>query len=182
MNMIAKKLLVLLLGFFTLSGIYAQTFSTAKTLKPRTFSVGIQPTIIASGSTDFILFGHFGYGLKKGLDLGAKVGVLNGSEYIGIDIEKVIGNHFSFSAGAHQWGNFGLDATLLASTNIAKSVELYGGVDLDIVFGNDVSFPLWIPLGAEVYIKKKMSLLIEANIAATDAAVHMFGGGLNFYF
>ena len=160
----------------------AQVFNTAKTLKKSTFSVGVEPMIIASGADDFLLFGHAGYGLTSGIDLGFKFGVLGSTSYVGGDVEFGINKNFSFSAGAHTYGDFGLDATFLGTYELAKNVNLFGGLDADVNFGGNVYFPVWIPLGCEIELNKSMAFVFEASIGVYDSAPHMFGGGVNFYF
>ena len=54
-----KKLFVLLIGVALFSGLSAQVFNTGQTLKKGAFAAGVEPAIIAGGSTDFMLFGHF---------------------------------------------------------------------------------------------------------------------------
>jgi len=178
-----KKVILLVFVLIQAFISQSQVFNTAKTLKKGNFSVGIEPMIITSGGTDFILFGHLGYGLTSGIDLGAKVGVLGGANYVGADVEFAFLKNFSLSTGAHSWGNFGLDATFIGTYGLTKSVNLYGGIDADINFpDNDVKIPLWLPIGVEIGIKKSMAFLFEASVGLTNDAVHMFGGGVNIYF
>lgn len=168
----------LALGFSAM----AQVFNTSETLKTGTFAIGIEPMIIANGSSDFILFGHIGYGLAKDVDISAKAGILANLNYYGADVEFGFLKNFSLSAGAHVWGDFGLDATFLASINIASNVDIYGGADLDLNFGDDVYTNFWIPIGVEVELNKTMSFLMEASIGINNTAPHLFGGGVNVYF
>lgn len=176
-----KSLIVLSLFFISTIG-FGQVFSTSETLKQGTFSFGIEPMIIASGASDFILFGHVGYGVAKGVDLGAKIGILGGNTYIGADMELAFMKNFSLSAGAHAAGDFGLDATFIGTYDMTNSVKLYGGADLDVNLGGDVYLPVWIPVGLEVQISKSMAFLFEAEVGLTNSADHRFGGGVNIYF
>ena len=163
-------------------GAKAQVFNTAKTLKTGTFSVGIEPMLIANGGSDFILFGHMGYGLAKDIDISAKAGMLAYSNYYGADVEFGFLRNFSLSAGAHVWGDFGLDATFLTSFDVASNVNIFGGADLDLNFGNDVYTNFWIPIGVEVELNKNMTFILEASIGINNSAPHLFGGGINVYF
>ncbi len=135
-----KKLFLLSFMAIAALTVNAQVFHTAGTLKPKTFSVGIDPTLIVDGNTDFILYGNFGYGLKKGIDLNGRIGVLGpGDTYIGADVEFALGSKFSLTAGAHSYGDFGLDAAFLTTFDLGKSADLYVGVDADFVFTNTVT-------------------------------------------
>ncbi len=177
-----KKIHLFAFALVLSTALQAQVFNTAKTLKKGTFSLGIEPMIIANGGTDFILYGHMGYGLTSGIDLAAKAGILAGSTYIGADVEFAFLKNFSLSAGAHAQGDFGLDATFLGTIDLAKNVNVYGGADLDINFGGNVYFPIWLPIGVEVALNKNMAFLFEAEIGVSNSAPHLFGGGINIYF
>jgi len=177
-----KKLALSFMLSFLLLGVSAQVLNTAGVLKKGNFSIGVQPTIIASGGTDFILFGHVGYGLTKGIDLSAKAGFLGGADYFGGDIEFALSKNMSLAGGAHVWGDFGLDATYLITFDIVKNVDLFLGADADFIFADDLDIAFWIPFGVEVNLNKNMAFIMEADIALTDAASHMFGGGITVYF
>lgn len=179
-----KKLLFITIVLFFSLIANSQVFNTSGILKTHHFSVGVEPVIFAEGNTDFILFGHIGYGLAKKIDLSAKAGFLyNNQVYLGGDVEFGLNKHFSISAGAHQFGDFGLDMTFLGSWNLTKSAVLFGGIDADAMLPEgDVYFPLWMPIGVEIAIGKNTSFIMEADVALTPEAWHMFGGGLSVYF
>ncbi len=179
-----KKLLFLAMvtGLTTFSAA-AQVFNTASTLKKGTFSAGIEPGVYLNGATDFNLFLHGGAGLTNNLDFGLKLGVLGRDVYFGGDVEFALASFFSFSAGAHNYGDFGLDFTGLFTFPIGNSVDLFTGLDSDIVFSEpDTRFPLWIPLGIEVPLRSSMLFVFESEISVNDPGRHFLGGGLNFIF
>lgn len=177
-----KKLLIIPLIFISL-GLSAQIFNTSSTLGRGKFSAGFEPGIYAGGGNEFTLFLHGGIGITSGADLGLKVGLLNGATYVGGDVEFALGKRFSLSAGAHSWGDFGLDATALFTFPLKSGVGLYTGLDMDIVFAeNETYIPLWLPIGLEIKMRSNMAFLFEAEINLTDYGYHFFGGGLNFYF
>lgn len=178
-----KKITILLLAVLISASISAQVFNTGQTLKPKKFSLGIEPTVLINGNANFILFMHGGYGLTKGIDFGLTVGVLGNSNYFGADVEFAVGRQMSVAFGAHDFGVFGLDGTFIATIPIRKDVRLFTGADLDINFpANNTQFLLWLPIGVEVGLRSKMSFIFEAEIGLTDPAYHLIGGGLNFYF
>ncbi|MFO7862494.1 MAG: hypothetical protein R6U85_00700 [Salinivirgaceae bacterium] len=189
-----KKTLTLTLVVLLTTAIgYSQTFSTGQTLKPKKWSVGFEPAILINGDSEFMLFGHAGYGLTKGVDLALKFGFLSDyGEYIGGDVEFGLGRYFSVMGGAHHFGDFGLDGNILGTYPIRSDVRLTSGFDLDINFidnyndkgekdGKDTQFIGWIPISLEVGIKKNMAFIFEASINVTDVGYHFIGGGLNFY-
>ncbi|MFO8023296.1 MAG: hypothetical protein R6U65_12570, partial [Perlabentimonas sp.] len=62
-----KRIGLLLIVTLFASTVFSQVFNTGQTLKPKTFSVGVEPAILLNGNADFILFLHGGYGLTKGV-------------------------------------------------------------------------------------------------------------------
>ena len=171
----------------------AQVFNTGQTLKPGKISLGIEPAFVVNGGSDFMLFLHGGYGLKSGIDFGLSVGFLKGDTYIGGDVEFAVSKYMSFSVGAHHWGNFGLDATLLGTYPLRKDVHLFGGLDSDINFlrydkdndgdkDTDTQFLLWLPIGVEIGVRSNLSFIFEASVGLTDPAYHLIGGGVSIYF
>lgn len=179
-----KRLILSTLLLLVVTVSHAQVFNTGQTLKPKTFSFGIEPAVLINGGNDFILFLHGGYGLKKGIDLGVTAGVLGPDNYFGANVEFTLGKNISLAGGAHSFGSFGLDGTLNLTFGIARGVRLITGLDTDINFpkGGDTQFLLWIPAGVDVGLRKNMSFILEAEIGLTDPAYNLIGGGVVFYF
>jgi len=177
-----KKLVsIALLVLFT-STTFSQVFNTGQTLKPKTFSLGFEPSVLINGSSEFMLFLHGGYGLKQGVDFAVKVGVLGPQDYFGADVEFALPYRMSFMVGAHEFGDFGLDGALNITFPIRNDIRFSTGLDLDMNFNQDKTrFLLWLPLSLEVGIRKNMSFIFEAEVGLTDPAYHFIGGGLNFY-
>ena len=177
-----KKLLLLTACLIALS-VSAQVFNTASTLKKGQFSVGFEPGVYANGDSDFSLFLHGGAGLTSNVDLGVKIGLLNGDTYIGGDVEFALGRRFSLSFGAHSQNEFGIDGTALFTFPLKKGIGLYTGFDADIWFIDDETYmPMWIPVGLQIKMKSNMAFLFEAEINVTDVGRHYIGGGLSFFF
>ena len=178
-----KKLLSFLGLLLIVSSSFSQVFNTGQTLKPKTFSLGIEPGVMINGNSDFILFLHGGYGIKQGIDFSLKGGFLGTTNYFGADVEFALPHRMSFVVGAHQFGDFGLDGALNLTFPIKSDIRFSSGLDLDVNFNNDKTrFLLWLPLGLEIGIRKNMSFIFEAEIGLTDPAYNFIGGGLNFYF
>ncbi len=176
-----RVVIAALLIFVLMPNVFSQVFNTGGTLKKGTFSVGLEPVYMAN---DFGFFLHGGYGIRPGLDLGVKAGLGIGNTYFGADIEWGIGKNSSFSVGGHMHGNFGIDGTLLFTIPVTGDTRIYGGLDADIVFpeNNDLLFPLWVPIGLEVDVKRDLAIIIEGEIPITNEAYSVFGGGVVFYF
>jgi len=191
---VMRKLLLLSATFFLLTvASYGQVFNTGQTLKPKKFSLGVEPSVLINGDSEFMLFLHGGYGLKKGIDFSLKAGFLSDDgEYIGGDVEFALGRYFSVMGGAHHFGDFGVDGALLGTYPIRSDVRISSGFDMDINFvdkydeqdekdGKEAVFIGWIPISLEIGLRKNMSFIFEAEINITDDGYHFIGGGLNFY-
>jgi hypothetical protein len=179
-----KKSILLLLAAMAITEVLnAQVFNTSSTLKKGQFSAGFEPGIYINGDNDFNLFLYGGAGLTNSIDFGIKLGVLGNNIYFGGDVEFGLGKIFSFSAGAHSWGNFGLDAMGLATFHIGNSIGIYTGLDLDIEFiEGDTYLPLMLPIGLEIPLKKNILFIFESEIGLSDTGYNFLGGGLNFIF
>jgi len=178
-----KKSLALLMIAFMANTAFCQVFDNGQTLKPKMFSLGVEPGVMVDVNSDFILFLHGGYGIKEGIDLAVKAGVLGQSQYFGGDIEFALPYRMSFAIGAHQMTDFGLDGALNINFPIKNDIRLLTGLDSDVNFNSDKThILLWLPLGIEVGIRKNVSFIVEAEVGMTNPAYHFIGGGLNFYF
>jgi len=179
-----KKCIILLICLFNLTLITeAQVFNTASTLGKGNFSAGVEPGVYVNGSSRFSLFLHGGAGIANNVDFSLKLGILEPNIYFGGDIEFTLAKFFSISAGAHTFGDFGIDGTGLFTFDLGSAVDLYTGLDMDVVFAdNETIVPLWIPIGIEVPIKSSILFLFETEINVTDNAAHYIGGGVNFLF
>ncbi len=176
------KIVIFIAGLLLTLTLQAQVFSTGETLKKGKFSAGIEPLVMVGGHSNGVnIFLHNGFGLASGLDLSVTGGVGHGN-YIGADLEWSLGKYISLAAGAHHFGDFGLDGTLLFTHPLQKSVKLYFGCDAGIVFANDFYLLLWVPVGLEISLQKNMSFVFETEIGLTEDSYHIIGGGLNFYF
>lgn len=177
-----KRIAIIFIFSLFMSGISAQVFQTAYTLKPGAFSLGINPAI---AHNDAALFLHGGYGLKQGMDLGVKLGLGWGEPYFGADLKWTMSvgmPSLAVSAGVHVHYNPGFDGTLNITFPLNSSSRLYTGLDADIVFADNIFMPVWVPIGLEVGIRQGMSVILEGSLGVTTYAPHIMNGGLVFYF
>lgn len=177
-----RIILFCFLGGILLSECNSQVFNTSATLKPRNFSIGVEPGLFISSRTDAYVFLHASAGVLNGVDFGFKFGLGGDQPYIGGDVEVSIGRYFSFSGGAHAWEKFGLDATGLVTFPLRKGVKFYTGLDSDIIFADETKIPIWIPIGIDIAIHKSIYFVFESEINITNDLGHFIGGGLNFIF
>ncbi len=177
-----RRLIVSIVFVAIASLSMGQVFNTGQTLKPKAFSIGFEPGVMINGNTDFIMFIHGGMGLVKGVDFAAHVGVLGPQDYFGADVEFALPARMSITAGAHHFGDFGLDGTFNITFPIRSGIRFSTGADLDVNFNDDKTrFLLWLPLGMEIGLRKNMSFIFEAEVGLTDPAYHFIGGGINIY-
>lgn len=177
-----KKVFVILALLAIAGSAFSQVFNTGQTLKPGKFSLGVEPGVMVNGNSEFIMFLHGGVGIKKGIDLSVKAGVLGPEDYFGADVEFALSRRISFAVGAHQFGDFGLDGTLNLTFPIRNDTRIFTGLDSDLNFNQDKTRMLiWLPLGVEIGIRKNLNFIFEAEIGLNDPTYHFIGGGLNFY-
>jgi hypothetical protein len=178
-----RKLFVVLVACVLAGSLHGQVFNTGQTLRPGNFSLGLNPVFF---NDDLGLFLHGGIGIKSGIDLGIRYGVLDGEDYFGADLEwRLVSGKPSVSlmTGGHVLYNFGLDFMLNVSFPIRSDTHLYSGLDSDIIFGdNDTHFLLWLPIGLELKLRRSIGFILEGEIPLTDPAYGIFGGGVAFYF
>jgi hypothetical protein len=177
---------------------FSQVFNTASILKPGGFSIGLEPVMIQDNLGGFV---QLGAGLTRGIDLALKAGLVEntGTPYLGADLEwRLKGSKpsISITTGAHrnEFGSFGLDASLNFSFAVGRKVFPYFGIDSDINFDNNYVYYydnthyhhnanvlLWIPLGVEIYLRKSISFILEAEVPLTAPTYYVMGAGFTFY-
>lgn len=181
-----RMITIISLLFVFATASQAQVMNSAQVLRPGTFHAGIMPEYMGN----FGIFFNGGFGLLPSADLGIKAGFGYGSTYFGADLEWALLKtrpKVSLVTGVHYWGVMGVDLGLLASFPISGTpIHITSGLDLDINFAtangqSNVSVPVWLPLNAEIFIRKQVSLMIDSSIPLSNSTA-IIGGGLNFYF
>lgn len=167
--------------------IFAQVLNTASILRPGSFSLSIAPLIYVDRGNDLGLFLSGGFGVTRGIDIALKLKVENeGRNYIGGDVEFTLLRDMpliSLALGAHAYRQVGLDGTLNITFPIRRTISLFSGVDFDAEFHNNgQNFPLWVPVGLEVMLRRSLSLIMEIDIAAMEPAANIFALGMNIFF
>ena len=181
-----KKCLLVFLFILAPIMLNAQIFGTGQTMRRGKTSIGINSAYyMTEGDDELYLFIHLGHGIRRGLDLGAKVGVGKDETYFGADLEWCLTRrspYVSISAGGHKFSDFGVDITLNVTFPLKRKMDLYFGGDMDIEFVEPESMtPLWAFVGLDVSLSKKMALLLEGCMGINDEAWDILSGGLNFY-
>jgi hypothetical protein len=171
---LSLSLMVALLG----SG-NAQFMNSSRVLEDSYFSLALEPVYLVEGS-DIMLNVYGALGLDSKIDLGIRYGI-NGGDYFGAQVEWGLSKHFCLFTGVHYHHDFALDGALAANIPITSTTHIFLGADADIVIGNNIVVPLWIPLGVEIALSTGVSFILEGDIGVTDNASHMIGLGFGFY-
>jgi len=161
----------------------AQVFNTASSLKKGQFALGVLPAFY-DGNFGY-LFVDGGFGIKRGIDMNIRLGLGDGGNYFGADLEWLLAGskpYVSLTTGGHVAGDFTLDLGLNLSIPIRGDTEIYSGLDSDLTFADDTNFDLWVPIGLDLAIHRNLALILEGDIPITDGTPTIFGGGVIFYF
>lgn len=165
-------------------------FSDAQTLREGGFSLGVQPAIYTELDNELMLILRGAYGLKPGLTMHGKVGMLRDETYIGSHLEYQLAGEsidpisFSIIGGAYAFGDIGLKFGGVVSKDVG-GLSLYSGLTFEPLFTEPEELtPLLIPVGVDIPIREQANLVLEADIAANDdadfyQALHF---GMNIYF
>lgn len=178
---------------FNSASVYAQDgfFSDAITLKPGTFSGGLQPIILQSSSEDFMFMFRGAYGIQSGLAIHGKIGILHNETFLGLHAEYMVyrsdDKKISAAAlgGVQTWGELGLKV----GGNLSYAIDrfnIYSGLNYQpYFFENQTLNAITLPVGLDIpLLNKKANFIFEANIGINDdgEALEMITFGANYYF
>lgn len=180
-----KRYLIILIFSFSVTSAFSQQFTSYNFLSPGQFSLGINPVFIKNANFQSGIYLHGGMGLNDRINIDVKVGVLEGYDYYGGDIEFLLRDtdrmSLSLIAGAHVKNLFVLDAGLSACLPLSKKVVFFTGLDMDLSFENDIVHYTWIPFGLDAKVTKDISLIFEVDLPMSEWAWNIYGCGLVFY-
>lgn len=181
-----KKVLTFCAIIFVAMTLNAQVFNTATTLSKGKINLGLNPALyLNSGNNEFGFYFRGGYGLGRGMDINASLGFMEGNMYIGGDFELLLlagKPSISLTGGFHHYVDPALDITFNLSFPVSTQADLYLGMDMDVYFNDGNSMPVWLFVGAEIGIRRGITIPIELGIGANDSAPTIISGGVNFYF
>ena len=177
-----KKVLTgILFCLIPLLGI-SQTFNYGKSFGQGNFALGVAPAVHKGGPSNGLnLFLHAGYGLKQGVDLALKFG-LGREYYFGAELEWGLLRFLALTTGLHSFGHFGLDAGLNLSFPIRSDTRFYTGIDMDLIFADQLQAPFWLPVGIELGLRRDLYFILEGGIGLNPEAWHIIDLGINIYF
>lgn len=169
-----KKFLTLLFVITAVSFSNSQVFNTARTLKQGRASIGVNPAMYAySGENEIAVFFRGGYGINNHVDIALNLGINYFDEtYLGADVEWLIfGNSsaaFSLTGGIHTANDVGLDGTANLTFKLANAVNLFTGLDMDIVLADESALPMWFFIGIDAALQRNFTLLFETGIGINE--------------
>lgn len=171
--------------------------NSAETINRKNFKIAVFPVGLFGRSDAPDRWGagsRFGYGFTDNFDVEGKVAFFDGLTLYGLDAELWLlkGDvDFSMTLGAHKAAVDGgndskaLDLAALVSGNVARKLELYGGLSvsfesLDDVPDSGFTRAYFVP-GLEYKISEQLDLVAEFGIGLNDDSPHYLGFGLALY-
>ena len=177
----------------------AQNFlmNSAETINRGNFKISLFPTVLFgedNADDNWGVGSRFGYGFTDSFDVEGKVAVFDGLTIYGADAElwllkgpvdfsMQLGGHFA--TGGDITDSKALDIAALASGNVSRKLELYGGLavsfeSLDDVPDSGFTRAYFVP-GLEYKLAKDLDLLAEFGVGLNDDSPNYFSFGLALY-
>ncbi|MFW6222243.1 MAG: hypothetical protein ACOC3T_01390, partial [Bacteroidota bacterium] len=144
-----KKIIVSLSLLFALANSgNAQFMNSSRVLEKSYFSLALEPVYLVE-SSDIMLNVYGALGLDSKIDLGIRYGI-NGGDYFGAQVEWGLSKNFCLFTGVHYHQQFALDGALAVNIPVTSTSHIFLGADADVVIGNNIVVPLWLPVGVEI--------------------------------
>lgn len=178
-----KRLLFITLISLLAISVNAQLFTSTKTLSKGEINLGLHPVII-DGDAGVYLRGTIGTAYD--MDVNINIGVLEGDNYVGVDIKKpLFTDHLDMAikAGMHFWGNnFGLDGALIVDYDFDDEITIFSGMDADFNAESGLSAYFWLPIGIEYNFYPNMTFIGELDLGINDKALNIWQVGVKMSF
>jgi hypothetical protein len=181
-----RTFLLLVLVSGVSSATSAQVFNSARSLPARTFVLTGAPVVFNNeGMNELALFAMGRYGVGNGLDFEFRAGFFEESTYVGGSIElglRAAAPFVSLMTGLHVQDALGFDGGLNIAYPISETLDVYGGLDFDLVFDEDPDLPTWLNLGVDVMFIEQIHFLAEFNLGLNEISPNIWGAGFVFHF
>ncbi|MEM8485050.1 MAG: hypothetical protein AAF564_05850 [Bacteroidota bacterium] len=178
--------LFLLAAFVLPQEGHGQVLKKASTIPGGDFALSAAPAVYMDGGTNDIgLFLYGQYGLGSNTNFRVRAGFFEADNYIGGNFEWTLrrsGPSFTFSLGGHYVNDPAADVTFNLTVPLNKNVDLYGGLDADLIVDDDPDLPLWTFLGFSYSVLDHVDVLLEFNAGIVEIAPHILSSGFVFYF
>lgn len=155
----------------------AQVMNTARVLNNNEAAIQVYPSF--RGKNPYIyLAGE--YGLQNAMDVQVNFGA-GKNPYLGANLEKVfIKKDYVISAagGAHFSSDAGLNVNGNMTYPVANVLDIYGGLDMELNFGNSIETPVWLYIGNAINYDKNLQFFLEVAVGVD--ADNIISLGINY--
>ncbi len=183
------KRILLLVAFLSVAAIptaSGQVLSSARSLPARTFVLSGAPVVFNNDGVNSLgLFVMGRYGTGNGLDVEFRSGFFEEATYVGGNIKlglRPAAPFVSLMAGLHVMNDLGFDGGLSVAYPLSETLDLYGGIDFDLIFDDDPDLPTWVNLGVDLMFIEQIHFLAEFNLGANDISPNIWGASFVFHF
>ncbi len=178
--------LFLLIGLALPLEGYGQVVKKASTIARGDFALSASPAVYMDGGTNDIgLFLYGLYGLGNNTNVRVRAGFFEADNYIGGNLEWTMRRRspaFTFSLGGHYVNDPAVDVTFNLSVELNDMLDLYGGLDTDLILDDDPDLPIWTFIGLSYSVRDHVDVMIEFNAGIVEIAPHILSSGFVFYF
>ncbi len=178
--------LVAILSVVATSTASAQVLSSARSLPARTFVLSGAPVVFNDDGSNVIgLFVMGRYGSGNGLDFEFRSGFFEEATYVGGNIRlglRPAAPFVSLMAGMHVMDDLGFDGGLNIAYPLSEMLDLYGGIDFDLIFDDDPDLPTWVNLGFDLMFIEQIHFMAEFNLGANAISPNIWGASFVFHF
>ncbi|MEZ4699813.1 MAG: hypothetical protein R2834_05755 [Rhodothermales bacterium] len=178
-------LLVLLAGWIG-STAQAQVLNSARSLPGRTFVLAGAPVVFNNdGANALAMFVMGRYGVGTGLDFEARAGFFEDGTLVGGSVELGLRPgppYVSLMTGLHVQNDLAFDGGLNIAYPLSETLDLYGGIDFDLIFDDDPDLPTWANLGIDVMFIEQVHFLAEFNLGVNEISPNIWGASFVFHF
>gem|GEM_PF-2769262 len=183
------KRIIFLVAFLSVaatSTASAQVLNSARSLPARTFALSGAPVVFYDNGVNSLgLFVMGRYGTGNGLDVEFRSGFFEDATYVGGLIElglRPTAPFVSLMAGLHVMDDLGFDGGLNITYPLSETLDLYGGIDFDLIFDDDPDLPTWVNLGLDLMFIEQIHFLAEFNLGANAISPNIWGASFVFHF
>lgn len=169
---------ILLIIIFIPPLLSAQVMNTARVLKENKKAI---QSYLSFKEEDPYLYLAGEYGLKKATDLQINFGA-GETTYFGANLEKVLSHGelvISGSGGVHYTNNPGLNFTGNLTLPLARILDIYTGLDMELNFSDEIDSPLWFFLGNSINYQRNLQFFLEVALGLETENIISLGINYN---
>lgn len=176
----------LVIGLLFPLNAFSQVMKTAETIPRGKFAISGSPTVyMDDGTNNIALFIYGLYGIGSNTNLRVRTGFFEADNYVGANFEWTMrrkGPAFTFALGGHYVNDPAADVTFNLTVPLKQNIELYGGLDADLIVDDDPDLPMWVFLGFSYKLLDHVDMMVEFDYGFVEIAPHVLASGFVFYF